>query len=146
MTGQIVIHASTVAFRGRGLLILGPSGAGKSALALQLMALGCDLVSDDQTLLEARSGQIWASAPATIRGRIEARGLGILPAATVAEAALVAAADLSQTESARLPAQRTILLADLPLRAFHKIAEPHYAAALLQYLKGEDLPGPTGHE
>ena len=41
------MHATTVALRGRGLLILGPSGSGKSTLALQLMAVGARLVADD---------------------------------------------------------------------------------------------------
>ena len=41
------LHASCIAVHGRGVLILGPSGAGKSSLALQLMALGADLVADD---------------------------------------------------------------------------------------------------
>ena len=146
MSGQTVLHASAVSFRGRGLLILGPSGAGKSALALELMAFGCDLVSDDRTIVTVRDGRLWASAPDTIRGRIEARGLGILRARAVAETALVAAADLAQVETARLPEERTFLLADLPLRSFHKIAWPYYSAALMQYLKGEDAPDHTGHD
>ena len=42
-----ILHASTVAIAGRGLLILGASGAGKSALALSLIALGAMLVADE---------------------------------------------------------------------------------------------------
>ncbi|HTG37702.1 aldolase [Sphingomonas sp.] len=72
-------HASCVAIRGHAVLIEGPSGAGKSDLALRLIDRGAMLVSDDQTLLRRRDGDtLRASAPATIRGLIEVRGLGIL--------------------------------------------------------------------
>ena len=40
----MIMHASCIAHRGRGLLILGPSGAGKSTLALEMMAFGAALV------------------------------------------------------------------------------------------------------
>ena len=65
MNAQI-LHASCVAWQGRGALILGRSGAGKSALALQLMAFGADLVSDDRTELLAEADVLTARAPATI--------------------------------------------------------------------------------
>ena len=73
-----LFHASCVAWQGRGALILGRSGAGKSALALQLMALGADLVSDDRTELLAEADALTARAPATIQGLIEARGVGLM--------------------------------------------------------------------
>ena len=69
----MIVHASCVALGGRGVLILGGSGAGKSGLALQLMAYGAALVSDDRTILSNRDGALQAAAPDTIRGRIEAR-------------------------------------------------------------------------
>ncbi|KQN30756.1 aldolase [Sphingomonas sp. Leaf34] len=60
------------------VMIEGVSGSGKSDLALRLIDRGASLVSDDQTLV-VRSGKILlARAPATIAGRIEVRGLGIL--------------------------------------------------------------------
>lgn len=78
------VHASTVAIGGHGVMLEGPSGAGKSDLALRLIDRGAMLVSDDYTLL-ARSGDtLVASAPATIAGQIEVRGVGILPMAHVA--------------------------------------------------------------
>jgi len=72
---QTLIHATTVAWQGRGALIIGNSGSGKSALALHMMALGCDLIADDQTLLERSMNQITARCPTVIQGQIEARGL-----------------------------------------------------------------------
>ncbi|MEO1532556.1 MAG: serine kinase, partial [Pseudomonadota bacterium] len=51
------LHASAVALGERGLLILGPSGAGKTRLALELVALGAELVADDRVIVEAHEGQ-----------------------------------------------------------------------------------------
>ncbi|WP_420853350.1 HPr kinase/phosphorylase [Sphingomonas panacisoli] len=63
------------------MLIEGPSGAGKSDLALRLIDRGAVLVSDDYTVL-ARDGDVLiASAPDTIAGQIEVRGIGIVPIA-----------------------------------------------------------------
>jgi serine kinase of HPr protein (carbohydrate metabolism regulator) len=77
------IHASSVAIGGRAVLISGRSGSGKSDLALRLIDRGGTLVSDDYTLVRRVSGRLLASAPPTIAGKIEVRGIGIveLPAA-----------------------------------------------------------------
>jgi serine kinase of HPr protein (carbohydrate metabolism regulator) len=72
------IHASTVAFEGRAVLISGPSGSGKSDLALRLLDRGFALVSDDQTIVRRDGQRLVASAPPTIAGKLEIRGLGIV--------------------------------------------------------------------
>ena len=72
------IHASCVAIGNAGVLLLGPSGAGKSDLALRLIDGGARLVADDRTILFAAKGALWAKAPASIRGLIEMRGVGIV--------------------------------------------------------------------
>ncbi|HEY0301132.1 MAG TPA: HPr kinase/phosphatase C-terminal domain-containing protein [Rhizomicrobium sp.] len=74
-----------------GILILGKSGAGKSDLALRLIALGAVLVSDDRTDLAVTRGRLVASAPRTIAGLLEVRGVGIVkvPHATRATVSLV---------------------------------------------------------
>lgn len=72
------LHATCVAIDGRAVLLLGPSGSGKSDLALRLIDRGAVLVSDDQTDLAATDGTVFASAPTTIAGLIEVRGLGIV--------------------------------------------------------------------
>ncbi|MGB3313002.1 MAG: HPr kinase/phosphatase C-terminal domain-containing protein [Albidovulum sp.] len=138
MTGAadcVNLHGSCVALSGKGVLILGPSGSGKSALALALMAYGCDLVSDDRTDVTLRDGVLEATAPDTIRGCIEARGVGLLPAASVDSARLILAVDLAHLESARLPQSRhySVLGVNLPL--LHRIESIHFPAAVLQYLK-----------
>lgn len=78
-----MVHATTVAKDGRGVVIAGRSGAGKSDLALRLIDRGFVLVSDDQTLLSKIKGRLTASAPATIRGKLEVRGVGIVAMPTV---------------------------------------------------------------
>ena len=65
------LHASTVAVEGRAVLIAGISGSGKSDLALRLIDRGFTLVSDDQTIVQKRGTRLYATAPATIRGKLE---------------------------------------------------------------------------
>jgi len=72
------LHASTVALDGRAVLISGPSGSGKSDLALRLLDRGFTLVSDDQTIVRKDGEQLVASAPPTIAGKLEVRGIGIV--------------------------------------------------------------------
>lgn len=74
----LLLHATTVAIDGAAVLLRGPSGSGKSDLALRLIDRGATLVSDDYTLLTVQDGHLLASAPATISGKIEVRGLGIV--------------------------------------------------------------------
>lgn len=136
MTAARLLHASCVAVAGRGLLILGPSGAGKSALALQLMALGADLVADDQTEVRLENATLIARCPPTIHGLIEARGLGILRAPALAETTLALAVDLGQTETDRLPPHRSLTLFDYALDLVFGSQSRHFPAGLLCYLKG----------
>ena len=77
---QLLLHATAVAVDDQAVLIEGASGSGKSALALTLMAFGAVLVADDRVLLQIAGGNLIATPPATIAGRIEARGMGILKA------------------------------------------------------------------
>lgn len=133
-----LIHATSVAHMGRGLLLLGPSGAGKSALALRLIALGAKLVSDDLTRLSvSENGQVLASCPSeSLVGVIEARGIGLLRVPAVSSVPIVIVADLEQEETERLPPQRTrrILGQDLPLVL--RVQKEHLAESMLLYLAG----------
>lgn len=75
-------HGTLVVIEGKGVLITGASGSGKSTLALKLLAsckmmgIPARLVSDDQVLLSARSGRLIGTAPKSIEGLIEVRGVG----------------------------------------------------------------------
>jgi len=91
----------------RGILIRGPSGAGKSDLALRLLGRGWRLVSDDYVHVFASGEGLYVTAPETIRGRIEARGLGIIGACVQGVVRLVLAVDLVETAPERLPDPET---------------------------------------
>nr|WP_269751786.1 HPr kinase/phosphatase C-terminal domain-containing protein [Pseudophaeobacter flagellatus] len=135
----MALHASCVALAGRGVLIRGASGSGKSALALQLMGYGADLVADDRVQLWKEQGQILARAPAMLRGMIEARGLGLLRAEALPQAAICAIIDLDHLEEARLPVQRFERVLGQDIVVFHRVEGAYFAAALLQYLKSGAL-------
>jgi HPr kinase/phosphorylase len=125
-----------VAVEGRGLLILGPSGSGKSSLALQMMALGAQLVSDDQVDLNSEEGALSATAPDRLKGMIEARGIGILGADPIDTARIVLAVDLAEGEPDRLPPFREITILGCPIPLVLGRGAHHLSYALFQYLKG----------
>ena len=133
--GRLTLHATCVALDGRGVLITGPSGSGKSALALSLMALGAQLVADDQVTLSLREGALWADCPPAIRGMIVARGIGLLPAAALEGAEVRVAVDLGQVEGARLPPWRSVTYLGRTVPLVLGQALPHFPAALLHYVR-----------
>lgn len=128
------VHGTVVALEGRGVLVFGPSGSGKSSLALELMATGALLVSDDRTDIRREGDRIIASPPDNLKGRIEARGAGILRAQHVAEAALVLTVDLGQVEDQRLPPKRHYELLGRALPLVLGPYRPHFYAVLRQLL------------
>ncbi len=131
-----ILHASTVSVQGRAALITGPSGSGKSGLALQLMALGANLVSDDRTIVSEKDGGLLATPPDALRGKIEARGVGVLAADCSDVAQVVLVVDLSKASSQRLPpmTKTSILGVDIELVCGQKT--PNLAAVVIHYLKG----------
>jgi serine kinase of HPr protein (carbohydrate metabolism regulator) len=88
------IHATCVEISGAGILLLGPPGSGKSDLALRLIDGGARLVADDRTDLRRAEESLMASAPQTIAGRMEVRGLDIVTLPYVHEARIRLAVDL----------------------------------------------------
>lgn len=79
------IHGSCAARHDAGLLLLGPPGSGKSDLLLRLLDHGFTLVADDR--VDIANGQ--ASPPASLAGKLEVRGLGIVRLPHVAPVRLV---------------------------------------------------------
>jgi HPr kinase/phosphorylase len=87
------IHATCIAVGDMGVLLMGKPGSGKSDLALRMIDMpgfgtGSDvllsrLVSDDQVVLTRETQLLVARAPDTLKGRIEIRGLGIVPVPAV---------------------------------------------------------------
>ncbi len=138
MTGadSQILHASSVAVDGKGLLILGPSGSGKSALAIRLLALGALLVSDDRTHLTATEDRLTARCPApSIAGLIEARDIGLLAAPHIDSVEIALVIDLAQPETERLPPFRKVTLLGCDLALVLHPQNDHFPDALLLYLR-----------
>ena len=133
---QDTVHATCVAVAKRGVLILGPSGSGKSTLGLALIALGAKLVADDRTVLANTAGKLIARCPLTLRGLIEARGIGVLRAQTQASACVVLVVDLGQTETDRLPPFRHTSLCGVVCDLVLGQQTPHFPSLLLAYMMG----------
>ena len=118
------LHASTVALDGRAVMICGPSGSGKSDLALRLIDRGFVLVSDDQTIVRKDGERLLASAPPTIHGKLEIRGIGIVEMATVTDIPVALVVELTSAIQ-RLPdddRERLVLDIKIPLVSVDALA------------------------
>ncbi len=103
-----LLHATAVRLDGRAVLITGPSGSGKSDLALRLLELGAELISDDQVQIERREGHAVASPPEPIAGKIEVRGVGIVDMPFARHVPVALFVRLVETEDVeRLPVSHT---------------------------------------
>lgn len=106
------VHGTAIALGGKAALIRGAPGSGKSDLALRCLAVAptalipcpAALVADDRVDLRRSGDRILAEAPATIRGKLEVRGLGVLNVPSTASAEVVLIADLTALDKIeRLP-------------------------------------------
>jgi serine kinase of HPr protein (carbohydrate metabolism regulator) len=85
MTGETtLVYGTCVALGGNAAILVGASGSGKSDLALRfLLSTPADLepalIADDQVRVSLSAGRLIASAPETIAGLIEVRGIGVIP-------------------------------------------------------------------
>ena len=125
-----VLHASCVSADGRGILILGPAGSGKSSLALKLMGLGADLVSDDRTLVMRKSDKLIATCSDKIKGLVEARGVGLLKVAPFDCAELSLVVDLRLQIDERLPKDDTYKIFGIKLRCIGRSRLDAFAEAV----------------
>ena len=135
MTCEPPVHATTVALRDRGewraAMLMGPSGVGKSDLGLRLIGRGWRLVSDDYTTLWASDGRLYARAPEQIAERIEARGVGIVFAASRHTARVVLAFNCVPEAVERLPERRTRRFAGVDLPLFELNPRPASAVEIV---------------
>ena len=116
MSDRLLVHGTSVAIDGRGVLLRGQSGAGKSDLALRLIDAGARLIADDQSELHRIGDTIAVRAPAAIAGLIEVRGVGILRLDPAADVPLLLIADLVAPEALeRLPEWRSEVVLGLAL-------------------------------
>jgi serine kinase of HPr protein (carbohydrate metabolism regulator) len=120
------LHATTVAIDGVAVMIEGASGSGKSDLALRLIDRGAILVSDDQTLVIRAGDTLHARAPATIAGRIEVRGIGILAMPYVEDVPVALLVRLGGAIE-RMPERRVREIAGIDVREF--AVDPFHASA-----------------
>src|ERR1700761_305372 len=117
---MVTVHATCIAIDGHGILLRGPSGSGKSDLAFRAVDEGARLVADDRVVLTRRGENVVASAPSSLHGLIEIRGLGIMRMDAVAEAPVMLVADMvGPGGTERLPERRQceIEAASVPLIA-----------------------------
>ncbi|MFM9889872.1 MAG: HPr kinase/phosphorylase [Rickettsiales bacterium] len=129
------LHATAIAYRGAGLLMLGPSGSGKSQLAAHMLLHGAHLVADDRVNLTVESGLLIAHPVPGYETLLELRHLGIIRAPECAAfhplhlvAELVAAAPERLPE----PQTRDFMGIALPLVRLHPTVP---CASLLLYLE-----------
>ena len=143
MNHGILVHATTVALAGRGILLRGPSGSGKSDLALRLIDAGARLVADDQSRVWRDGDALLAASPPTIAGMIEVRGVGIVRLDPLPAARLILVVDLVAADRIeRLPEPRTetilgVAVARLDLAPFEPSAPAKLRLALAA-LDGND--------
>jgi hypothetical protein len=58
--GSIIVHASGIDYRGKGLLFVGESGAGKSTLTrIWNKEKGVEILSDDRIIIRKMNGEYW---------------------------------------------------------------------------------------
>lgn len=129
------LHASAVAVEGRGCLITGAAASGKSTLAVEMIALGAELVADDRVDLRREGGVLVMSAPATIAGLIELRGAGILRLPPRESAPVALVVDLDRAETDRLPPERSRDLLGVPCRMILGRARAGLAALAVVLLR-----------
>ncbi len=90
------LHATCIAMDGYGILLRGPSGSGKSDLALRMIDQYTNviLVADDRVDVAAQRDAVYASVPASIAGKLEVRGIGIVEMPHAPRVKLVLLVDL----------------------------------------------------
>jgi serine kinase of HPr protein (carbohydrate metabolism regulator) len=113
---MIHLHATCVSISGTGILLRGAPGSGKSDLALRLIDMGAELVSDDYCEITIEGGRLMAAAPATIAGKLEIRGFGLVQLPHIEKVAVGLIVDLSRhDEIERLPETTTTVIENIAL-------------------------------
>lgn len=142
------VHAGAIALDEWGVLIRGAAGAGKSALARALvgdwLARGAfaAIVADDRTALTILHGRLIARPPASLAGRMEIHGVGIVATEMLSAVRINLVVDLAD-EPERLPAStdRVALFGDLavPRVVGRSRSQEHTAATLAWLLRSGTL-------
>jgi HPr kinase/phosphorylase len=75
---RAIVHGVFLDVYGLGVLVLGDSGVGKSECAIELVARGHRLVSDDVVEIKRRGDVLVGTGPELTRYHMELRGVGII--------------------------------------------------------------------
>jgi HPr kinase/phosphorylase len=126
---MIMVHATCIAFDGHGILLRGPAGSGKSDLALRAIDQGACLVADDQVVLNRDGAIVIASAPSSLHGLIEIRGIGIIRMDAAAQVPVALVADMMDAPE-RLPERRWCDIRGVDIPRF--AVAPFEASALVK--------------
>lgn len=153
----MLLHASCAALGGDAVILLGPPGSGKSDLVLRLIQNPAwRLVADDQVAITSEAGALRVAPPASLRGLLEVRGIGIVAGLPVAEdpppALRLAVHLVPRPEVPRLPEPTTWHCAGLGIPAValhgHDASAPAKVALALavacgrgQLVAGAPMPG-----
>lgn len=138
---MITIHATTIAIDGAGAILRGPSGSGKSDLALRLIDRGAQLIADDQTVLFIEDGRLMAQAPPEIAGKMEVRGVGVIPVGPPAVAPVALLIDLVDLDDVpRIPTYERVELVGFKVPAI-KLDPFELSAAAKVRLALRTMPG-----
>lgn len=144
-------HATCLRLGTRGVLLRGPSGSGKSDLAFRLIrgTWAAELVADDQVLIEAEGGALFASAPVALAGLIELRGLGLLQMPYVPRVRLHLVVDLVPRDDVpRMPDPAALRLCglELPRIALHAfdVSAPDKLGLAARLIPAQGFAGEDG--
>lgn len=130
-----MMHASAVAVNDQAVLLCGPSGSGKSSLALQLIALGGQLIADDRCVVSAVEGDLWVSSPPSLPPLIEARGVGLLKVPTMPQCRVSLVVNMDKPVTERLPEPQFTEICGHQVKMMDKSEAAHFPSAVLLYLK-----------
>ena len=136
---EVVLNASAIAIKKKGVLIIGPSGAGKSTLAIDMLSLGATLIADDQTVLMAKPDGLYMKPLPNNTGLIEARFVGIIKIPWQNSAKLSMVVDLAREEKDRLPPFRTYEILNHKFPCIYAKGNAFVGKALYVLLAGERL-------
>lgn len=121
---HVLVHGTAIALGPVAALIRGASGSGKSDLALRCLAMPASpltnevakLVADDQVMVKRNGRDVQATAPPSIAGKLEVRGVGIVDVDHVEAARLALVVDLVAPQSIeRMPVERDCMIAGIAL-------------------------------
>ncbi len=136
---EIILNASAIALKNKGVLIIGPSGSGKSTLAIEMLSLGATLIADDQTVLVEKPDGLYLNPLQNNAGLIEARFVGIMKITWQKCVKLSTVVDLSKEETKRLPPFRTYKLLNHKFPCIYAKGNKFIAKALYVLFAGERI-------